>query len=291
MALNFWKKKAEPQEEAFCYDERGKRIPAPEDGTPGREEQQAQIQRLMTADRLYCRISRVTGEPYVSGYLQQKNGTVVQGPFYLHVWDQPPEPIEGTQAAEISGGRQGILAFLGDQFYLNGIQGIRYGESAWIIPRESLVRLSEKAAAEEPGRNEDLVLYMLLTAQCDSEQSQAARNLYLKRFAACLKGAEVLLPVRSLEPSPEWRSGRAALQENTRSRAAVCRGSSGRDVAEVFTDRKRMYQLMDGDWGFALRPLGELLETWDCQLDRRPGCPGMGVYLSRENYAQLMALL
>ena len=292
MAFNFWKKNPKPQEEPeVFYNELGMRIPAPEQKEPGQEEKQALIRRLMTGERLYCRISVVTGEPYVSGYLQEKNGTMIQGPFYLQVWDQPPAPMEGTQAAEISGGQSGIQAFLGDQFYLNGIQGVRYGESSWIIPRDYLLRLSEKAAAEEPARNEDLVLYMLLSAQSDNEQSHWARNLYLKRFAACLRDTTVMLPVKGLRPAPQWRNGAAVLEENSRCQAAICRSNSGRDVAMVFKDRKRMYRLMEADWGFTVRPLTELLERWDCQLDQRPGCPGMGVYLSKESYAQLMDLL
>ena len=287
------------------YNEAGIKISSPEKYTAlTQQEGGALINSLLNADEIYCPYSRHTGEPYVFQTIKVNDNTFAAHPSKIKAWDSSnmqdgyDEEIFEIRKIERGENGNGIMSFLMDTFYLNGVAEIEFNGINRPIPAGMLTKkpdFSNLPEVQQPIMNPEIMLYLLTTAQIGSaktEGEQIVTNIYMQLFAENLRNAKFLVPMKNNAPIPNPdENGKVVLEKNTSFILGIRKNEHGRDIMDLFTDNKQLHNLLDDEWGGLIQPFTECIKNYDCCINFSQQYPMLPFYIDMKRFQQLMAMV
>jgi hypothetical protein len=243
--------------------------------------------RVLRCDAIYCVFDRRTGAPHLYSRTQiGQDGTRMAEPPAIRICTEASRELihmeedPELELVRIEGGKvnNGILNFLGDTFYLNGVCSVQVISESTAADRSAFVAPADYSNVPEkdiPVTNPDLMRWILLMGQMNDIEGEKKRTdfrVYIDFEAGEMLKARFLVPVRKKD------DGTDEIPEQP--------GKNGRGAIPVFTDYIRFREEFDESWELAAVRVSDLIGQGDLIINGG-GKPGAGCYLSEETYARM----
>lgn len=193
----------------------------------------------------------------------------------IHMEEDPELELVRIEGGKVN---NGILNFLGDTFYLNGVCSVQVISESTAADRSAFVAPADYSNVPEkdiPVTNPDLMRWILLMGQMNDIEGEKKRTdfrVYIDFEAGEMLKARFLVPVRKKD------DGTDEIPEQP--------GKNGRGAIPVFTDYIRFREEFDESWELAAVRVSDLIGQGDLIINGG-GKPGAGCYLSEETYARM----
>jgi len=266
--------------------------------------------KILAADEIYVVVNKKTGEPHMFSRTNKHNDDFICSPPEIHIFSKPykdvaikhfPEELFTIEKISNADNPETIKQYLFDAFYLNGAMGMRVNFEVVAMACETIIpRPNYYGKKDAPVTNPNLQRWMLLRAQIGTPQTDAEKTvarIYYRFFAIELQKAQLVVPMKSLESSPDEETPEIPeeLKENgvapelRKVRFPILVGKNRRNLVFMFTDVKRLRQMYDEEWEIFAQPISRFINNFDVGLNtnnkNQAGC-----FMNRETYEEIQKM-